>query len=570
MVYATCDVGAFSHELGGYKYRKDFKVLNNDYNYTLGTNVKDVLCTCTRKPIAKYILPPTENSQHVISYPDCARVLYTAFMRQLRSSENKISKNLLSRYHTFCDRFFDEKIEQLLTDFTYDVEAWMNHIATLKKQNEVLIYYNNYKKGLLDHHSYAAGYNYAYTMFAKKEKQIVPGKKPKCRAISAAPPFVKWVMGPVVQKLEKIFHGAVDGYKMSHNGKPCKTWNDIEDMYEDNYRMGLNTIIDIDGSAWDSTQHYGMKYLTNKIYKYLYDHNKIKHIDSELFYKVAIQRKRKLTAKCYVNGKTKVIFSALIDSTTFSGSPDTTFMNTVSNLSLNHFIFAEYGISPDKYRLSTAGDDFNCCIAQEHNTKHLRTFIDSVWRGLGLLPKYVLHGDYSNITYCSTNVIPYKDADGNAKFKVVRQMDRMLPLATISEKALHYSSGRLKYHYQELINGLNTWAIGMPFYADFIKAYQKQHDSILTPYQFDPPGRAKMTFQAAEQYDEYNHRTMDNVRVSNRTPPAHYVYDFLREKHGLLKDNIEQISKTLTSQVLYSPYEPSEVSCTMDPYDMST
>jgi hypothetical protein len=567
VVYATCDVNAFSHELSGYKFRKDFVIGRNDYGYTTSTKVQDVICTCNLKPVAKYILPNTINAQHVISYPNCARVLFTAFMRQLRDSGNKINPKTLNEYHLYCDKLFETAIRPLLRDFDYDVGAWMNHITTRNKQNEVLKFYNNYINGIKYHYTYEDAENFCYTMFAKKEKQIITEKKPKCRAISAAPPFVKWVMGPVVQKLEKIMHGRLDGYKMSNAGEPCKVWNEIEDMYENNYKQGFNSIIDIDGSAWDSTQHYGMKYLTNKIYTYLCDYGYIKHVDTEMFRRVALQKTRKLTAKCFIDKKTHVIFSANIEATTFSGSPDTTFMNTMTNLSLSHFVFNSYGLDRSKYKLSTSGDDFNCCIASEDNTPNLRNHIERTWKNLGLLPKYVLHGDYSNITFCSTNVIPYM-LHNEQKFKVVRQIDRMLPLATVSEKALHYSAGRLKYHYQELINGLKTWAHNMPFYREFIQAYQKQHDAISEPYQFDPPGLPKTTFPSSEVYETFDYRNMSEVRVSDRQPPDAAVYAFLLEKYGLTQKNVEQIGNTLTQRVMYSPYEPAEASCTMDPYDM--
>ena len=566
MVYATCDSDSFSRELQEYKYRTNIKVLRNDYNYTLQTNVKDVVCTCERKPIAKYILPTTENVQHVISYPGCARVLFTAFMRQLRAPTRSPSPILISQYHKFCDKFFEKEIEPIIKDFSYDVEAWMNHLKTYNKQFEVLEFYNRYKKGELYHHSYADPENFVYTLFAKKEKQIVTDKKPKCRAISAAPPLVKFILGPVVQKLEKLLHGPLHGYKMSQGGKPCKTWHEMEEMYNSCYKEGLDTIIDIDGSAWDSTQHFDMKYLTHKIYKYLVEHNKIHHIDPELFKKVALQRERKLVAKCYIDGKTHIIFSAIIDGTTFSGSPDTTFMNTLTNLSLNHFIFDMYGIEDHLYKMNSAGDDYNTLISAELNTQQLRDFIKEVWLDLGLLPKYVLHGGYDQITFCSTNVIPYQTVDNETQFKIVRQMDRMIPLSLISEKALSYSNGRLKYHYLELSNGLKTWASELPFYKEFIAAYMYQHDKIPQPYELDKPGKQKMRFEAVDDYDEESYSDMTKVRISQHNPEPKYVYNFLREKFGLLKENINQIATSLKSKVLYSPYEPNETSCTMDPF----
>ena len=42
---------------------------------------------------------------------------------------------------------------------------------------------------------------------------------------------------------------------------------------------------------------------------------------------------------------------------------------------------------------------------------HGRPNIKEIWLDLGLLPKYVLHGGYDQITFCSTNVIPYQNSD---------------------------------------------------------------------------------------------------------------------------------------------------------------
>ena len=148
-------------------------------------------------------------------------------------------------------------------------------------------------------------------------------------------------------------------------------------------------------------------------------------------------------------------------------------------------------------------------------------------------------------------------------------MDRMIPLALISEKALAYSNGRLKYHYLELTNGLKTWASQLPFYKEFISAYMFQHDKIPNQYEFDKPGKSKLYFETSEVYDDDPYHNMDKIRVSNHKPEPIYVYEYLREKFGLLEENIKQIASSLKSKVLYSPYEPNESSCTMDPYDMT-
>lgn len=489
-------------------------------------------------------------------------------MRQLRAPVQQPDPIIISEYHKYCDKLFEEEIEPLIRNFSYDVEAWMNHLKTYNKQQEVIHYYNNYKLGKMTDHYYNDPSQHAYTLFCKKEKQLVGTKKPKCRAISAAPPLVKFIMGPVVQRLEQILNGRIHGYKLSFKNKPCKTWNDMEEMYNEQFNKGFDSIIDIDGSAWDSTQHYDMKYLTNKIYLYLYDNNLIKHIDAELFKEVSTQRYRRLVAKNYNSeGKVEIIFSAIIDSTTFSGSPDTTFMNTMTNLSFNRYILHKYGLHHNCYSMGCCGDDFNLLLSSEDNTVLLREFINTHWLRAGLNPKYVKNGDYSNITFCSTNIIQYKDGQ-QTKFKIVRQMDRMIPLSLISEKALHYSNGRLKYHYQELILGLKSWAGKMPFYSYFISAYEKQMNKIPNNFEYDKPGKPKVYFPTNEVYDDECYTNMDKVRVSSNQPNDEAVYKFLLDKFDINKSHIQQIYNCLHETQIYSPYEGEE-SITNDPLDQT-
>ena len=192
------------------------KILRNDFGYTTETKVIDVICTCNNKRAAlRRILPVANTSIPVTCYPSCPRVLFTATMRQLRGPDDpkfKFDEQKIKSYHAYCDKYFDRYIEPLLRDFEYDVNAWMNHLKDYNKQKEVLEYYELYQKGIKYKPNWELGSHLNYTVFAKQEKQIVGEKYPKCRAISACPPLMKWLKGPIAVALEKLFHGKLPGF----------------------------------------------------------------------------------------------------------------------------------------------------------------------------------------------------------------------------------------------------------------------------------------------------------------------------------------------------------------------
>lgn len=544
-------------ELNEYTYREEHKILPNDFGYTLETKVEDVICTCTSKPNLKKILPTPECADEVIMHPSCPRGLFTAFMRQLRKNEKPVDKKIIKKFHQHCDKFFKEKIEPLLRNFSYKVEPWMDHISTYNKQIEVLEYYEAWSNGIKWMQEWE---NNDYTEFCKSEKQVKKKTKmPKYRAISACPSNVKWIMGPVVYALEQLFKD-FDGYKVvQHDSQgntvgPAKTWQEMEENYEMMYNLGLDKIIDIDGSAWDSTQTYHMKYLINLIYNYLVDHDKIHHVDAGLFQRISTARYRKLTAKAYIDGKTFIVFSAIIDSTTFSGSMDTTFCNTITNMIVGDFTRTELELEPIQFKQQAAGDDYLGFIANETLLKYpVESTIRQIWEGLGLIPKHIIIGDYSDINFCSTNVIPYK-IDGKQHFKIVRQLDRMFPLTHYSAKALHYSEPQLKYHYEQLAIGIENWATNMPFYSSYSKVFRQLSDSIPGHKQpTEPKTKSKMRFsdETVESYANYDALLFD-VRKSTNQPDAESVCEFLLQKYGLTRTAISEHEASL---MVFSAYD---------------
>lgn len=532
------------------------------------TQVSDLPCFCVEdRAMLKQILPLPDNASPVTYYQPCPRVLYTSLIRQLRGPDTSqhldgahFNLDMINEYHAFCDDYFEAEILPLIKDFTYDVSAWMDHLKDYKKQIEVMPFYYDYiKDGKKMDPKWYDNKHQDYTLFSKQEKQIVGEKYGKCRAISACPPLMKWVKGPIAVALEQIFHGKLNGFKISFQGKPSKTWEQMEDTLEHNYNInGFDSIIDIDGSAWDSTQAYHMKYISNKIYNWLVDNNKITHVDPEFFREFVTKRTRRLVCKTYLNGKTFIVASAMIDSTTFSGDPGTLLDNTLSNLTVNSWILDKFGLESTQYTMFCCGDDFSLLMSAHDNTTILHDFIDKHWRGLGLIPKYIIKGTYENITFCSTNVILYKE--GNiTKCKIVRKIDRLSPLSHFSSNALHYSNSRLKCYYDELAQGVDHWAASMPFYSDYATAYRHYRDMIPGPMTRDKAGKAKMKFSTQNSivYDDSStYHNMDAVRISTRSPPDDEVYRFLLDQYKLTRSDVQNMVDKLYVRSSYSELEP--------------
>lgn len=519
-------------EIDTYKIAAVHKILPNDFGYTVNTQLIDIQCSCKlNHPIAKMILPVAENLNPIVVYANCARCIFAAFIRQLRETP-KPEPEMLVKWNKFVDDYFDEFIEPLLRDFEYNVEDWLNHLGTLAKQLEVMEYYNDYKNG--KHNEKKLSSN-VYTLFCKREKQLHTGKMPKNRAISACPPNVKFVLGPVIWRLEAIFGKNLKGYKQQWNGKQAKMWEEVEDLYELRHKNGYQHTVDIDGSAWDTTMKYHMKRIVYKIYEYLADYNYIKHVPTHIFKSVATATERTLIAKNYVNGVSMTIFAAKINNTVFSGSPDTTFANTTINSLLNIFTLKTLGYKDYEYELDCSGDDTSKFLT--HIKPDLQQGIITIWNKLGMLPKYVIVGDYSDITFCSTNVIPYK-SDGNQKFKLVRQLDRMAPLSHYSESALKLSEIEMKHYYKQLALGIDHWAHQMPFYSSYSTAYNLHANAIKNDKQLViKASKPKLWFPTETSTDGHK---MKLDRVSSRFVDDDTVYQYLSQKYCLTKDQIIQ------------------------------
>lgn len=252
-----------------------------------------------------------------------------------------------------------------------------------------------------------------------------------------------------------------------------------------------------------------------------------------------MERHRMLTAKAFIDGRTRIIFSAIIDATTFSGSPSTTYDNTTINTSVNHFCAEEAKVDPF---ISCKGDDSNNMLHEF--TDHHKIIYEDIWRGLGLILKKINVGDYTSFGFCSTDLIIEGDT-----CKFVRQLDRMNPLTHWSQEALGYSSLQLKNYYQELAIGLEGWTNGMPFYASYPQALRKM--SILVPNKGKIPksGKPKNSYPTRYKYTE---STWKVDRLSNNIVSNHAVYEFLFKKYGLTRSMIHDSEARLDNYNLFS------------------
>jgi len=554
VVYKTsCYPEDNQKEVDEYVYGKRHKVREIKYNVT--TKIKDIPCNCTHKPRMKKILPVYDTQDPVIVHAKCPRNLYTSFLRQIQDMRDEQKKHLNKReiqnFHSYCDMLFLNDIYPLIKDFTYEIEPWFNHLKDFKHQNEIKPYYDDYINGIREKKDW---YDTTYTLFTKEEKQVVEkGKIPKTRAISACPANIKWIMGPVIIKLEEIFGKKFKGYKFNYQGKQLKTNEEIENYYDMCYKNGLTVSQDLDGSRWDTTQYHHMKYLIFQIYNWLADNKKIHHVTPQLFQYVSTARYRNLIAKYYEHGKTEILAFATVDSTTFSGSPDTTFANTLTNAAVGRYNFWKAKIDENNYEMFTAGDDYGSLTNQKDSEK-LVPIIKDTWAKLGLHLKYLHCGSYETITFCSTNVIQFIDDKGMTRHKIVRQFNRMNPLSHWSIKALNYSQSEMKYYYDSLAKGIRSWANEMPLYSDYATAFEYCRDKIVGPMAEPKEGQPKVRLKTDHEYElnDFEKNKIRN-RVSSLKVPDEQVYRFIHQQTGMSFAEIREYKYKLIEYGNYLP-----------------
>lgn len=500
------------------------------------------ICKNINKPVAKRILPTSSNTAKLIVYKNCIKTMLAASHRQAKSMP-AMDPVIRDAWYEFCNDIFNNEIVPILYNFKYSYNHWFNHL-TSKQQREIL----GIDISQLD--------KYVYSNFPKVELQI--DDSAKARNISAPNAEVKFVMGPVIWQLEYLFSKKFHGY--------CggKTYQEMADYYQNCYEKGFDLSAQGDGSGFDLSQLHECKYIDRLIYNYLVDNNYITHVDSEIFRSVSCRRYRKLMLTALIDGVHKQLGYMTLDATVGSGSPDTTFGNTLRMAMYNRFVLEQIlKLTKDDYGLLCKGDDFVLLISKYYynqlESAYYKFFLkaeefDEVRdnnkpiKGAQIL-KFLLIGDYESIDFCSTNVI-----HRNNTIVVIRKVDRLVSLGHWSVKALQYSKPELALYYKALADCNKAWANNLFFFEGYTRVYQKYHDVLyktldakeLKMYKnFFRKGEVKITLPVVEKYrdddsQDYKFGRDLGIALKERkqfnTVGDSYVNDFLIDKYKITKD----------------------------------
>lgn len=472
-----------------------------------------------------------------IIYHVCKANNYCAIKRQTTKTPT-FEATELNNFKIFFDKIFANEFKTMLDDFTYSYSDWFNHLNSKQQKELKDIDANNLK---LDN---------SYTMFVKVEKQLYDGDKaPKNRCICCPKPEHKYVLGPITFALEQLFAKNVKGY--------CggKNWEELENIYNDYDALGYLKTVQIDGSGFDRTQHQEIKeIIDHKIYKYIA--NKIHHVTKNAYLYYATPEWRKIKVEYFTKEGRHNLGYVEQRGTVFSGSCDTTLMNTLRMAIYNRYVIEQkLGINKDKYGLLAKGDDAAVFLpnivtdlkireayAKVFYTKKYRPTEVTVQHGLGQIAKYIKIGDISDIDFCSTSTFYAKSINS---YKIVRQLGRFLTLTPWSRKALSMSDDDIKIYKMSLYVSNLKWMEGLPIFHKYNETFLKQ----------DLTGvKAKLVTGEKKQllpedignidFNYYMDKDMlysNKDRSSLKKPDPQDYMDFLFEKHSLTKEQVADI-----------------------------
>lgn len=540
--------------------KQQFMVAYLANRYVLQTTaIKEIPCTCNNDDEISLmrLLPVGMNSEKVICYNSCQRTLFAAFKRQMmkvyQPSEHIANKQDNGDFQEFVKQYFHKYVEPVLSRFDYSYSQWYNKMPRNKQMAMDLAQKEIEQKGYPD--------TVDYGLFCKREKQIAGGKN---RAIANIDPTIKYIMGPVCWALEDLADKFFPGYC----GK--KSWEDLEDLLCVMHADGFDQVLQGDGSAFDTCQHYELKLIDRLIYNYLADNGKIWHVDPQEFKRIATAELRNLKAKTTEGGKFISFANAVIRGTVFSGASDTTLMNTLRMALYNMYTLERkgmrYGID---YKLLAKGDDFMVFVkGPTWEGQSYQEIYDEIWKKkpkhttdnfdhngdncLGMILKFLVKGLYETIDFCSVTCIPYDDY---TKFKLARKPDRMTPLAHYSRNALRMTKGQYKQYLIDQALAIELAMPEMPFYQQYAQAYRYHASLIKAEPERYKTGRARKILpndghrhiernhieQLAEnEFYDYGHEFVEGLkwRQSRHKVPASDVYAHLQQHFHISYNDI--------------------------------
>lgn len=508
------------HEQRGKKVMGQLKEIVSHLanRYVLATTrIAEIPCTCKGEDELSLaqILPVGANTPEIICYNSCQRTLFAAYKRQMMRVF-KPDHNIVEEFKIFTKKYFDTYVEPVLREFDYSYSQWFNKMPRNKQVAMLEV------QKMLQENKLPEEVNYG--LFCKREKQEAGGKN---RAIANIDPVIKYVMGPVCWALEDL----ADKYFPGYCGK--KNWDNLEDLFQHRSDEGFTTVLQGDGSAFDTCQHFELKYIDRLIYEYLADHRLIHHVDPVDFKRLATAEFRNLNAKMVISKRFTTLAEATIRGTVFSGASDTTLMNTLRMALYNQFTLEREGLvyGKDFYHYAK-GDDFMVFVKQptwkqqsfeslyyktwKPKPKHSSTDFYDNQGCLGMILKFMNVGGLDTIDFCSTTCIPYC---GGTRFKLARKPNRMDPLGHYSMKAKRMTNAQYKQYLVDQGYAIYASVGNMPFYDAYAQAYYRQARRIKqkglrlatgrAKYQIPDDGHRKVILShseiAAQEFIDYGH-----------------------------------------------------------------
>lgn len=509
--------------------------------------ISDVPCNCKGEAehALKQILPTASNTGEVICYNSCNRTLFAAFKRQLQRVFPP-DPHELTKFEQFVTEYFNKYVRPVLDNFDYSYTDWYNHLPAHKQAAMDAVKLQIAKTGYPD--------KVEYGLFCKREKQAAGGKN---RAIANIEPIIKYIMGPVCWSLEHYADLYFPGYCGSKN------WDQLEDMFSVLYKRGFDHVLQGDGSAFDTSQAAECKIIDRLIYNYLADNNKIHHVPSDVFKKLATVSERHLNAKYHQEKRLNQFAKASIYGTVFSGASDTTLMNTLRMALYNMYTLERVGMVYDvDYRHLAKGDDF--MVFTKHKDWRGRSFSDiyyDIWatkpknslmtnfteKGIGQILKFLIVGDYTTIDFCSTMCV--QDGDN---FKLFRKPDRLNPLGHFSRSALKMTPGQYKQYLLDLAYSLEVIAGGYPLYQEYIEAYRYQASLLPDqPYMLKTGGTRKTL--PSDGHHTYIDENAEMIRMKYHD----YGHDFAE---GLIfRQSTHKVSHKALLNILLTHYGITQI-----------
>lgn len=529
------------------------------HRYVLATTkIEEIPCTCRGDDeiALQQVLHVGSNTPEVICYNSCDRTLFAAFKRQMMRVFEP-DPQIAEEFQRYSENYFSKFVEPVLRTFDYSYSEWFNkqprHKQDDLKRSQEIIIADGYPK------------NVEYGLFCKREKQEAGGKN---RAIANIEPVIKYIMGPVCWALEDVAGKFFPGY--------CggKSWDDLENLFEQYYREGYHYVLQGDGSAFDTCQHYELKVIDRLIYTYLAKNKLVHHVDSDQFGRIACAKLRELNAKTFSKEGVKALGSATIRGTVFSGASDTTLMNTLRMALYNMFTLERAGLKyGEDFKLLAKGDDFIVFsrTPQWQGEEFLHLY-QKIWKpkpnhaktnfrenkgALGMILKFLNVGDYDTIDFCSVTCIPYED---HTKFKLARKPNRMDPLAHFSRVALKMTQPQLKQYLLDQAYALEVSHGNMPFYRDYAIALRNTARKIKGKAKMFKTGRCRLSIPDdghmhrgyspyEDQFIDYGHDFVEGMKFRFSTH-ANAISDAEVEAHLLKHFGISAVDITYHADFL--------------------